>query len=181
MAARDVARLDSVKFQWNSLVVQHRNQPAHRPHEPLCRLAPIHVLRPIDRRNFLGKIFGQNVGRAPAFFGDFRGQIFALGRADLLQSRYVHASLSGKGMSCRGWFTILIGDIHRRSGDLLRCVRLGRRNSLSHRRQSPRRIEMDDFAGRQAFPDQQSGDALAQFLRGRVDHPRRNLFATDLK
>jgi hypothetical protein len=39
---------------------------------------------------------------------------------------------------------------------------------------------MRDLAFRQPLAAQQRADALAQFLRGGVDHPRRNLFASDL-
>jgi hypothetical protein len=39
---------------------------------------------------------------------------------------------------------------------------------------------MRNLARSQAFAVQQRTDALAQLLRGCVDHPRRNLFAPDL-
>jgi hypothetical protein len=40
---------------------------------------------------------------------------------------------------------------------------------------------MRDFTRRQPLAPEQFADALAQFPRGRVNHPRRNLFASDLK
>jgi len=37
------------------LLVEHRNQPAHGTHEYFSALAPVHVLRPVERGNFLGE------------------------------------------------------------------------------------------------------------------------------
>lgn len=51
----------------------------------------------------------------------------------------------------------------------------------SYHRQPPWRIETDNFARRQPFPAEKGAQALAQLLRRRFEHPRRYLFAPDLK
>ena len=127
--ARSLPRPDPVKLQRNRFLVEHRHQPAHRTHKALVRLAPVHILRPVDRGNFLGQILRQNLGRAPAFLRDLRGQIFALRSRDLLQLRNVDASLLGERMRRRRWLTIFICDVHRRPGDLLGHIRLRRGDS----------------------------------------------------
>jgi hypothetical protein len=58
-------------------------------------------------------------------------------------------------------------------------VGLGSSDAGRHYGEPPRRIESRDLAARQAFPAQQSNDAIAEFLRCSIDHSRRDLFAAD--
>ena len=132
--ARNFPRPDPVKLQRNRLPVEHRHHPPHRTHKPLARLAPVHILRPVDRGNFNRKILRENLARTPAFLGDFRGQVFALRSCDLLQLRDVDSSLLRKRMRRRRGLTIFIGDVHRRPSHLLGDIRLSRGEATSHHR-----------------------------------------------
>ena len=127
--ARNVSCPDAVKLQRNRLLVEHRHQPPHRTHKTFIRLAPVHILRPVDRGDFLGQILRENLGGAPAFLGNFRGQVLALRRGDPLQLRNVDSSLLGKRMRRRRRLTILICNVHRRPGHLLGNIRLSHGNA----------------------------------------------------
>ncbi len=164
----------------NCFVVEHGYQPAHRAHEAFVGLAPVHVLGPVNGGEFLRQAFGENLSGSAALFGNFGGNVLALGRGDSLQLRNLDARLAGEGLRGRRRLTVFICDVDRRSIDLLDDVSLRRRDASGHHRQAPWRIEMRDFAARQALAGQQSSDAVTQFLRGRRNHPRRNLFASDL-
>ena len=60
--------------------IQQRHNPAHRPHKPLrLARAPVHILGPVDRRNFLRQLRGQNLRGAAAGASYRRRHILALG------------------------------------------------------------------------------------------------------
>ncbi len=181
MPARNLPCPDPVKLQRNGLAVEHCHQPAHRPHKALMRLAPVHTLRPVDRGEFLRQSLRENIGRASALPGNLRRKVFALRGCNFLQLRHVDSSLLGKRMRRGRGLTILISDTGRRPGHLLADVRLSRGDASCNHCQSPRCIEICNLVRRQSLAAEQGADALAQFKRSGIDHPRRNLFAPDFQ
>src|ERR1700722_18909891 len=69
--ARNFPRANSVNFQRNLLPIT----PPPRAPNPPVRLAPLHIFRPVDRRNFLRQILLENLGRRAAFPRDFGGHV----------------------------------------------------------------------------------------------------------
>ena len=128
----------------------------------------------------LGRSLGQNLGRAAALLRDLGGDVLALGRGNLLQlGTSTPAFLAKAGPPAS-------------AGHL--CMRRSPRARSSARRRRPgrQRCPKPSHASRrgvskqvtsppsQPLACQQRSDALAQFLRRRIDHSRRNLFATNL-
>ena len=180
MSARSLPCPNAVKLQRNRLPIEHRDQPAYRTHEALVGLLPVHILGPVNGGEFFGQALGENLSRAAAFFRDLGGDVFALGGGYSFQLSDVNAGLLGKCVGSRCRLAILICDVDRRPGDLLDDVGLRSCDSGRHHGQPPRAIEVRDFTARQPLTGQQRGDALAQFFGRRANHPRRNLFASDL-
>ena len=63
---------------------------------------------------------------------------------------------------------------------LLDHIRLRRSDTRDHHCQTPRSFEARDLTTTQPLAAQQRRDPLPQFLRGGINHSRRNLFAPDL-
>ena len=170
------------QFQRDDLLIEHRHQPAHRTNEHFPALAPVHILRPVERGDFLGKSLGKNLGGGAAFPRDRGRQVFALGSADFLQLADIHADFLGKRMRCRSRLPILICDLRGRPVHLLGNVRLRGGNAGSQNGQTARRVEMRNRSGWfEALALQQRVQAFAQLARSGVNHPRRNFFASDFK
>src|SRR5208337_5099422 len=91
VSTRTLAGCDAEQFHRDHLIVEHRYQPAHRTNEHFSALAPVHALGPVERRDFLGKRLGENLGGGTAFARNRGGQVFALGSADLPELRDIHA------------------------------------------------------------------------------------------
>ncbi len=87
-------------------------------------LAPVHVLRPVERRDFLGQSFGQNLGGGTPFAGDGGGQVLAFRSAHLSSRLDLHSDLFGEGVRCGSGLAILVGNLRRRSRHLLGDVGL---------------------------------------------------------
>ena len=99
-----------------------------------------------------------------------------------LQLGHIHARLFSEGVRRGSGLPIFEGDAHRRTGYLLDDIGLGGRNVRRQHGQAARCIEIAHGAcGQESFAVEQLVHALAQFQRRRVDHPRRNLFATDFE
>jgi hypothetical protein len=79
-----------------------------------------------------------------------------------------------------GGLPIFIRHAHRRAGQLLDHVGLSRSYTGRNDSQSSWTIEARNLSTRQSFTRQQGAHALAQLLGGRVNHSRRNFFASDL-
>ena len=182
MSARLVAGANAIKLQRDDLAVEHGHQPAHRAHEALAGLAPVHILGPVNGCDLFGQGFGENFsGRAP-LLADYRGQVFALRSCDALQLGDIDAGFFGEGMRGRSGLAIFERNRDRWAGLFLDDRRLGGWNIRRQHRQAARRIEISQGTrGQQPFAVEQLVHALAQFERRRVNHPRRNLFATDLE
>ena len=94
----------------------------------------------------------------------------------------VHADLLRKRVRRGGRLAIFVSDLHRRPTNLLGDIGLRSGKSGGNNSESPRRIQMGENASwLQALALQQPVQALPQFLRGGVDHSRRDFFATDFK
>ena len=63
VSARCLPCSNAIELQRNCLAIQHRHQPAHRTHKTLARLAPVHVLRPVNGGDFFGQSLGQDLRR----------------------------------------------------------------------------------------------------------------------
>ena len=79
MSARSLAGCDAEQFQRHDLLIKHRHQPAHRTNEHFSALAPVHILRPIERGDFFGQSLGQNLGGGAAFSRDGAARYSPLG------------------------------------------------------------------------------------------------------
>ncbi len=116
MAFAGAAGANAGKLQRHHFAVQQRDQPAHRAHEALGRLAaPVHVLRPVNAGNLFRQCLRQNVGSGAAFFLHGRGQILALRRRDFLESADRDVDLLRKGFGSGRRRTVLVGDLQRRA------------------------------------------------------------------
>ena len=127
-----------------------------------------------------GKSFGKNFRRAATLLRDLGREVFALRSSNSFQLGNVDASFLGEGVGRRSGLAILICDVDRRSGNLLDDVGLRGGNAGGQDRKAPRSVEVSDLASRQSLAAQQRYNTLAQFVRGGVNHPRRNFFAPDL-
>jgi hypothetical protein len=78
--------------------------------------------------------------------------------------------------------SILEGHVRGRPGYLIRDIGLSYWNAFCENRQATRGIETEHRSGRgQTFLFQQFLHSLAQVEGSGIDHPRRNLIATDFK
>ena len=84
MPARLAAGGNAIELKRNGLAIQHRHQPTHRTHKALVRLAPVHILRPINSGDFFRQTVGQDLRGGAAFLRDLRGQVLALRSRDSL-------------------------------------------------------------------------------------------------
>src|ERR1019366_4763813 len=125
MAFAGLAGANAGELQRHNFAVEQRNQPAHRTHEALRRLAaPIHTLRPVDAGDFFGQRLGKDLRCRTPFLLHRRTEVFTFRSRDLLQSIDGEVELAREGSGCRSWYSILVGDLERRPGDLLGYVRL---------------------------------------------------------
>src|SRR5690242_14861168 len=69
VSARYLSRTNAVELEWDRLAIQHRYQPADWAHKPLVRLAPVHILRPVNSGNFFRERFAEDFGSSAPFFG----------------------------------------------------------------------------------------------------------------
>ena len=77
---------------------------------------------------------------------------------------------------------VLEGDSHSRTGDLFADIGLRCRNAGGEHGQTPRSVEIGHrVLGVQPFTVEKRVHAFAEFLRRGIDHPRWNLFASDLE
>ena len=145
--ARFVAGANSVEFQRDDFAVEHGHQPAHRTHELLTRLAPVHILGPVNRVDFLGKQLGQDFASHAAFLRYLRRQVFTFGSCDRSRCATSTPAFLGESMRGRSGLTILEGDVDRGAGNLLgdiglRCWNSGgetaRRRGVSRARDCSR-------------------------------------------
>ncbi len=182
MSARLVSGANAIELQRDDVAIEHGHQPAHRTHEALAGLAPVHVLRPVNGCDLFGQGLGQNFsGRAP-LLPDYRGQVLALRSCDALQLGDLHAGFFCEGVRGRSGLAIFERNRDRWAGLFLDDLWLDGRNIRRQHRQAARRIEISQGTrGQQPFAVEELVQALAQFERRRVDHPRRNLFATDFE
>jgi hypothetical protein len=95
--------------------------------------------------------------------------------------RHVHARFLGERVGRGRGLTILIGNGDRRSIDLLDHVSLRSGDPRGQHRQPTRGIEMRDLTAASRSRRQQRRDAIAQLRGRRGNHPRGNLFASDLE
>ena len=67
VAISEVRSVDARKFHGHDSVIEQRQQPLDRADKSL-RLpgAPVHVLRPVERSQFLGQLLGENFRRRAA-------------------------------------------------------------------------------------------------------------------
>ena len=169
-------------FQGERFPVEHRYQPAHRTNKLLTRPVPVHVLRPVNRVDLLGEKLAQNLRRRPAFLGDFRDEVLAFASCHSLEVRDVHPGLLGESMGGRGGHTVLERHAGRRPINLFRNISLTRGHSRHQDCQTARRVDRRNCPiGEETFALQQFLHTLAQIQRCGIDHPCRNLFATDFK
>ena len=139
MAFAGLSGANAGKLQRHHFAVEQRNQPAHRTHEALRRLAaPVHALRPVDAGDFLGQRLGKDLRRRAPFLLHRGAQVFTLRGRDLLQGIDRDVELAGKGFRGRGRRAVLVGDFERRPGDLLGDVGLRRRYARSQHGQTAR-------------------------------------------
>ena len=92
-------------------LVEQGDDPAHRTHEFLARLPPVHVLGPVDGVDFLRQQLGQNLAGGATLLCDGGGEVLALGGADGFELGNVDASLFGERVCCRGWLPVFICDV----------------------------------------------------------------------
>ena len=163
MPPRGISSLNPRNFQRHHLPVEHRHQPPQRAHEALPRLPPVHTLRPVDARDFLGQRFAQNFSGGTAFLRHGSRQIFALRRSRLAQLAHIQTVLLGKMARCVRGLAILISNGQRRSRDLFGQVGLRGGNPRRNDGKPPRRINIRDRAGRRkALTLKQLVDPLTQ-------------------
>src|SRR5271170_3728330 len=80
MAEGLVAGSDSGELDRNHLVVEQCEQPAHRANEAFrLAWAPVHILGPVKRGEFFGKLSGKDSGRGLPFAENLGGNVFAFG------------------------------------------------------------------------------------------------------
>ncbi len=180
MSTRLLPCLNAIELERNRLSIEHRDQPPHRTHEALGRLAPVHILRPVDGGEFLRQKLGKNLRRAATLLRDLGREVFALRSSNSFQVGNVDASLLGEGVGRRSGLAIFVCDVDGRSSNLLDHVGLRGGNAGGQDCKAPRSVEVSDLASRQSLAAQQRYNTLAQFVRGGVNHPRRNFFASDL-
>ena len=168
-ALRWYAGANAGKLQRHNLAVQQRNQPAHRTHKALRRLAPpVHALCPVNAGDFLRQRLRKDFSRRAAFLLHGRGEIFALRSRDLLQSVDRNIQLAREGFGSGSRRAIFVGDLERRPGDLLANVGLRGRNSSGEHRKAARSGErLDRRTLRQSFALQEIAHAARQVPRER--------------
>ncbi len=125
MAFAGVAGADARELQRHDFAVEQRDQPAHRAHEALGRLAaPVHVLRPVDAGDFFRQRFGQNVGAARPFFCTVAARYSPLGVVIFSSASTGTFTLRAKASAAGVGVAIFVGDLQRRAGHLLADVGL---------------------------------------------------------
>src|SRR6185437_16558729 len=152
MSARLVAGANSVELQRDDLLIEHGHQPAHRTHEALAGLTPVHVLRPVNGCDLFGQGPGQNLSRGTTLLPDYRGQVLALRSGDALQLRDLHAGLFCEGMRGGSGLPIFESNRDRWTGLFLDDLWLDDWNICRQHRQAARRIEISQGTrGQQSF------------------------------
>ena len=180
MPTRGLSGTNSCEFERNCLAIEHCHQPAHRAHETLTGLAPIHILGPVDARDFFGKSFGQDFGRGAPFLRDLCGEVLALCGGDSFQPSDVDSGLPGKGVGGGCGLAVFVRDVDGWSGDLFDDIGLGGSDARGHDSQAAGSLQRGDFSSGETLASKQRAHAFAQFLGGRIDHAGRNFFATNL-
>src|SRR5581483_2865740 len=161
----------------NCLAIQQGNEPAHWTYKAFVGLAPVHILRPINRRKLFRETFRQNLGRSTTLFCDFRRNTIAFGSGNHLKLGDVYSGFLGETVGCRSRLAVLVSNVYRGTRYLFDNIRLSSRYSLRHHGQAPRRFERSDISAAKPLTGQYARNPLAQFLRRGVNHPRGNFFA----
>ena len=183
MPAARIARRNACNLQRNDIGVQHRHDPAHRPHKPLrLRRTPVHVFGPVKPQHFFRQLGCKNLRRRPPDELHRRADVLALRRLNFLYFRNGNACLFRKGLGRRRRRAVFEGNHPRRAHDNFFVIGLLGLDAFRKHRQPPRRGEGRDLRvlGHQPLALQQFAHALAQLGLGRGNHPRRNLFEPDL-
>src|ERR1700751_3811657 len=77
MPPRDVSRGNPEQLHWDDQLVEQGHQPAHRAHEDLTALAPVHILGPVKTGDFFWQSFCEYLGGGTTFTSDRGAYIFS--------------------------------------------------------------------------------------------------------
>ena len=139
-------------------------------------------IAPVNAGNFFGQGLGQDLSRTAPLLPNGGGEIFALRSRDLFQSAERNIQLAREGFGSGSRRTIFVGNLERRSGDLLAEVGLRSRNSSSEHGKPPRgRERLQIWPLRQSFALQEVADTARQFIASGVNHTRGNFFGADFE
>ena len=140
MPVRNVSRRPPRKAHRHHRLAQQRQHPSHRPHKPL-RLAwsPVHVLRPVDRRQLLWQLRRNHLRRRPPRPHHLRLQILALYRRHGRQRLNRHPGLLRKRHRRRRRRALLVRNLRARPHQLLGRILLPLPHAAHPHRQPSRR------------------------------------------
>ena len=183
MAFAGMAGANARELQRHNFAVEQRNQPAHRTHEALRRLAaPVHALGPVNAGDFFGQRLGKDLGRRTTFLLHRRTEVFAFRGRDLFQRIDGDVELARKCRGCRSRCSIFVGNLQRRPGDLLGDVGLRGRDCGRENGQAARRgVGLQRGGFDKSLALQEVTHAASQFVARAIDHARGNFFGTDLE